>query len=407
MLNLKKYPQNRVNCMKKVIMLLAYSVIWVSLNAYGLTGDEVYSLCSPSIYTLYGLDKNQQPIAQGSAVAITENILATNCHVAMSGNIILVKMHNNYEAGLLLYKDETEDLCFVTVQSGNFFPVKLKNSEEVDIGEEVYAIGNPEGLEKTISNGIISNKQKKNNILYLQTDAPITFGSSGGGLFDTEGYLIGITTWSDTQSGDLNFAIPSDYVSEILKPSLQSKNESPQIKNDTISGQSAMPTLPAPSSSNSEIKEIGVFGKNKIEVYQSEQLCFLLIHGHNLNGKPSGTSLWIPEKADQILFFPMANSISEIVSAVANDEKNTNKFTDSYSFLLLNNTIYKLMGKPIKNQFPVLVTDLNENPANTLMEGEYFVVQSKDQTSQEGFNTVIYGLYGFSEAMAAYKTTCK
>ncbi|MEI6124076.1 MAG: trypsin-like peptidase domain-containing protein [Bacteroidota bacterium] len=72
------------------------------------------------------------------------------------------------------------------------------------IGENVFAIGNPEGLEKTLSRGIVSNNKDKN---YIQTDTPITHGSSGGPLFNYKGEVVGITTASLGKEGSLFFCI--------------------------------------------------------------------------------------------------------------------------------------------------------------------------------------------------------
>ena len=101
-------------------------------------------------------------------------------------------------------------------------PIKIKkNIDELRVGEQVIAIGNPQGLGKSFSMGIVSaiNRQFKNvNGSFIQTDASINPGNSGGALIDRNGYLIGITNLIETTSGGsqgLNFAIPVDEVLKI------------------------------------------------------------------------------------------------------------------------------------------------------------------------------------------------
>lgn len=82
------------------------------------------------------------------------------------------------------------------------------------MGEAVYTLGSPVGLELTLSNGIISGRRTEQNRNYVQTTAPISPGSSGGGLFDARGNLVGITTLAlvgrEHLNQSLNFAIPAD-----------------------------------------------------------------------------------------------------------------------------------------------------------------------------------------------------
>jgi S1-C subfamily serine protease len=89
----------------------------------------------------------------------------------------------------------------------------------VHIGEEVFTIGSPKGYEKSISRGIISNKIKFKDTSILQTDASISPGSSGGGLFDTKSHLIGITFLKNEAAGSegIGFAIPAELIKGLVK----------------------------------------------------------------------------------------------------------------------------------------------------------------------------------------------
>jgi S1-C subfamily serine protease len=90
-----------------------------------------------------------------------------------------------------------------------------RNHQYVEIGEEVAAIGSPKGLSNTLSRGIVAGLRTKNGQALVQTDAALSTGSSGGGLFDQYGNLVGITTFAIEDGNQLNFAIA---VSEFCKP---------------------------------------------------------------------------------------------------------------------------------------------------------------------------------------------
>jgi S1-C subfamily serine protease len=86
----------------------------------------------------------------------------------------------------------------------------VRSFQSIEVGEDVYALGNPQGLESTFSPGIVSAKRSENGVNYIQMTAPVTNGSSGGGLFDSRGNLIGINTFLLRGEGNLNFAISAD-----------------------------------------------------------------------------------------------------------------------------------------------------------------------------------------------------
>ena len=88
--------------------------------------------------------------------------------------------------------------------------VKVRPYADVKVGERVYTIGTPKGLELTLAEGIVSSKRAADGTRYVQTSAPISPGSSGGGLFDAQGNLIGITTFMLKDSQNLNFAIAAE-----------------------------------------------------------------------------------------------------------------------------------------------------------------------------------------------------
>lgn len=102
------------------------------------------------------------------------------------------------------------DRCVLTVSGTLPTWVKVRPYADVKVGEHAYTIGTPKGLELTLAEGIVSSKRSADGTRYIQTSAPISPGSSGGGLFDAQGNLIGITTFMLKDSQNLNFAIAAE-----------------------------------------------------------------------------------------------------------------------------------------------------------------------------------------------------
>ena len=158
--------------------------------------------------------------SQGSGVIIRPNIVATNCHVVDDGTAIIVYKANNRRAqkdevfpAQIHRAHEARDLCLLEVPGLWGIAVNLRRTDSLTVGESVYAIGAPQGLDYSLSAGVIS-RLRKDDFPPIQTDAAISPGSSGGGLFDAQGNLVGITT--SKRKGDLvegiNFAIPADWI---------------------------------------------------------------------------------------------------------------------------------------------------------------------------------------------------
>ena len=151
--------------------------------------------------------------AQGSAVAISEDTALTNCHVFEGGEAAIVLVNDKPVPAKLGIVDEETDRCFIRVSPADAKLRAVRGIRSIDtlkVGERVYTIGTPSGLENSLGEGVVSGLRDDDGIQYVQTTAPISPGSSGGGLFDASGNLIGITTFLLEDSQNLNFAIGAD-----------------------------------------------------------------------------------------------------------------------------------------------------------------------------------------------------
>ena len=107
------------------------------------------------------------------------------------------------------------DLCQLEVIWLNRRPVRIVSATQRLVGQRVYAIGTPKGLELTLSEGLISSLRPRARSFVIQTSAPMSRGSSGGGLFDDEGRLVGIAAFQYARGQNLNFAVPASWVTEM------------------------------------------------------------------------------------------------------------------------------------------------------------------------------------------------
>ena len=148
---------------------------------------------------------------QGSAVAVGPNRLITNCHVLEQANAITIMQGNEVRTAQLTAASVESDRCVLTVEKTlPAYSRTIRPFESLKVGEPVVSIGSPKGLENTLGQGIVSGLRKWESLQVVQTTAPVSSGSSGGGLFDGAGNLIGITTFKIRDSDALNFAIAAE-----------------------------------------------------------------------------------------------------------------------------------------------------------------------------------------------------
>jgi hypothetical protein len=186
---------------------------------HALDASQVFEKVSPSVWVVRTFDANDRPVMLGSAVVIGPARLVTNCHVLAKASEVVVKRDNVMYGAKLEHADAPRDLCLLSVKGFSAPAVEMAPRESLKVGQKVYAIGNPRGLEVTLSEGLISRLRGEwsDGSHVLQTSAPVSPGSSGGGLFDEQGRLVGITTWITRDSQNLNFALPAEWIAEVPK----------------------------------------------------------------------------------------------------------------------------------------------------------------------------------------------
>lgn len=184
-----------------------------------LTAREIARKVFPSVVMLVALDKNGVPVSLGSGFFVRGDAIATNRHVIDSASQIHVKIvgrNVSFEIKSVESTDKENDLALLKIEAPKAQSLLLGDSRRVAVGDTVYVVGNPEGLEGTFSQGIISGLRKTEGQDLLQITAPISHGSSGGPVLNTRGEVIGIAVGIIADGQNLNFAIPVSHLSSLM-----------------------------------------------------------------------------------------------------------------------------------------------------------------------------------------------
>ncbi len=194
-----------------LLRLLPY-VVALAQTAKLPSAESVFQTVSPAVVFIVASGA-RDGASLGSGVVISYNTVATNCHVIEGQRDISVRSQRRVYRASLRRADAERDLCILTVRGMTAHPVKVASARTLQPGQKVFAVGNPRGLELSISDGLVSALRAP----MIQTTAPISPGSSGGGLFDEGGRLVGITTLTRKDSQNLNFAIPADWIADVFQ----------------------------------------------------------------------------------------------------------------------------------------------------------------------------------------------
>jgi S1-C subfamily serine protease len=221
--------------------------------ALALAPDQVFEKVSPSVWAIRGLDSTERPMSYGSGVVVAPGKVITNCHVLARAKSIQVRRENVTYEGKLEHADAERDLCLISVAGFTAPPVELGSIDNLKVGQRAYAIGNPQRFALTLSEGLISGLRGEDpRVPPIQTTAPISPGSSGGGLFDAEARLVGITTLifvgRERLAQSINFALPADWIKEVPEraaAALAKRNEKAAVA--SVSGSRAPASVGLPT----------------------------------------------------------------------------------------------------------------------------------------------------------------
>lgn len=209
----------------------AYPTKWVNIapiqmpdNFVGTSAMVTKSVCNITVF------KGDYRLSAGSGVILSDDgYIVTNNHVIEGSTSFSVTLHDKREfPAHFIGSDPDTDLALLKIEASNLLPIRFGDSDQLQVGEWVLAVGNPFNLSSTITAGIVSAKARNIQILkdrkysiesFIQTDAAVNPGNSGGALVNAKGELIGINTAIISESGSyegFSFAIPSSIVAKIV-----------------------------------------------------------------------------------------------------------------------------------------------------------------------------------------------
>ncbi len=196
------------------LLTLAGLLVGTTGNVSAMEPDKLFDKVSRSVVLVLNFGEGGLQMT-GSGVVIDNQRVITNCHVLRQAKTVDIKLGNGRFGAQLLTPDPDRDLCLLSVKDLPAPAVEIGALSNVRVGQKAYAVGAPKGLELTLSDGLVSSLRSKAGSQLIQTSAPISQGSSGGGLFDENGRLIGITSSTLNEGQNLNFAIPAEYIREL------------------------------------------------------------------------------------------------------------------------------------------------------------------------------------------------
>lgn len=184
------------------------------------TVQEIAERAFGSTVLLVMEDANGQSLSLGSGFVVRAGEVVTNLHVvegAARGYAKLIGQEMKYNIDSVTAVDAERDLVILKVLATGGPVLAIGNSDSVQVGETIYAVGNPHGLEGTFSQGIVSSVRQIGTDKLLQITAPISPGSSGGPVLNSRGEVIGVSVATFNGGQNLNFAIPSSYLLTLLE----------------------------------------------------------------------------------------------------------------------------------------------------------------------------------------------
>lgn len=172
--------------------------------------------------------------SEGSGFAIGPNSVITNSHVIDDANNIHIYSYDGKEYQAVIYlMNESFDIAVLSVEDANFVPLKIGDTSDIKAGDEIYAIGAPKNLSYTLTKGIISNVSRNIGAYeYIQIDAAINSGNSGGPLLNESGEVIGVNSMKLSDAEGIGLSIPISDVVDFIENNGVVLNEDSNIESD-------------------------------------------------------------------------------------------------------------------------------------------------------------------------------
>lgn len=242
MKNLRKFFL--ILCVAAIVFALPFSASAIEFDAED-TFESVFIITSGN--------------SLGSGFAIGENCIVTNAHVIEKTRDITITTYSgeNHRA-YLIGGDESKDIAILGIDDVKFEPIPVGDFDDLSVGDDVYAIGAPKSMGYTLTKGVVSAKARQiGDYDYIQTDAAINEGNSGGPLLNEDGHVVGINTLKMLDSEGIGLAIPTPMIVEYIK-SLDIAVDAKGNVTEIVTGDGNGSILPDSSFGDDYSKDTGV-----------------------------------------------------------------------------------------------------------------------------------------------------
>lgn len=201
-----------------LLVLVLFAVTPLPVSAQELTPRDIAARTRSAVVLITALADGAE-ISQGSGFLVSsDGLLVTNRHVVEGADALRVQLSTGeiYDQVYYVSDDERRDLAVLRIPATGLSWLGIGDDQSIAVGDPVYVMGNPLGLEGTFSNGLVSGKRMVAGVRLLQISAPISPGSSGGPVLDAQGDAIGIATLILRDGQNLNLAVPARYAKGLL-----------------------------------------------------------------------------------------------------------------------------------------------------------------------------------------------
>lgn len=214
-------PKESALCSLTVFVVLMAALVCPAASYAEKSPASIFAEESNKVVLIASAGGAKDSVIGSGFVAGSAGLIVTNYHVIKNAREIVVKFRDGrmYKAHVIK-RDPGKDIALLQIPATNLKPISFGDSDSVAIGERVVAIGNPLGLEQTVSDGLVSAVRERDGVKFLQLSVPLSKGSSGSPIFNLRGEVIGLMTFSLENGKDLNFAVPVNYITPLVGYSL-------------------------------------------------------------------------------------------------------------------------------------------------------------------------------------------
>ena len=206
-----------------VSLAFATLVSLCSQHAAALEAREIFKLAEPSVVVVLASDAKGEKNTLGSGVIISALEIVTSCKVVEGAADIVITQGSALRKGVLRYKDSERDLCQLHIEDPlpSAKPAIVTVSSKVEIGQDVYVISSPRGMDRTLNRAMVSGLQDMSGTTarLIGIDMPVAVGSSGGGVFDQEARLVGLITPQFKQADSASHVVPAAWIADLAQRS--------------------------------------------------------------------------------------------------------------------------------------------------------------------------------------------